>query len=254
MKVSPTLAAVGIAILSFFSPRALALNNQDSPEQILFQSANRERAARGLPTLAWNAALAEAAWQHALRLARQNTLSHQLPGEPNVAARAALAGARFSTIAENVAEGPSAVSLHEQWMKSPPHRENLLDPQLSSVGIAVAKRNGTLFAVEDFSDTAVHLSLREQEKLVEGQLQSRGLRVLESASDARRTCVLDKGFAGNHPPSFVVHYATPDLDSLPEMLEKRIRNGRYQSAAVGACPLGRKNGLSGYRVAVMLYE
>ncbi len=58
MKVSPTLAAVGIAILSFFSPRALALNNQDSPEQILFQSANRERAARGLPTLAWNAALA----------------------------------------------------------------------------------------------------------------------------------------------------------------------------------------------------
>jgi len=254
MKLSPTLAAMGIAILSFFPPRALALNSQDGPEQILFQSANRERAARGLPPLAWSAALAEAARQHALRLARQNTLSHQLPGEPDLAGRAARTGARFSTIAENVAEGPSAVSLHEQWMKSPPHRANLLDPQLSSVGIAVAKRNGTLFAVEDFSDMAGQLSLREQEKVVEGQLKSRGLRVIDYASDARRTCALDNGYAGNHQPSFVVHYATPDLGSLPEMLEKRIRNGRYQSAAVGACPLGRKNGLAGYRVAVMLYE
>jgi hypothetical protein len=254
MKVSSTFAALGIAILGFFLPRALALGNQDSPEQILFQSANRERAARGLPPLAWNAALAEAARQHALRLAQQNSLSHQLPGEPNVAARAALAGARFRTIAENVAEGHSAVSLHEQWMKSPPHRANLLDPQLSSVGIAVAKRNETLFAVEDFSDTAGQLSLREQEKLVEGQLQSRGLRVLDYASDAQRTCVLDNGYAGNHRPSFVVHYATPDLDNLPEMLEKRIRSGRYHSGAVGACPLGRKNWLSGYRVVVMLYE
>ena len=254
MKVSSTLAVMGIAILSVFPPRTIALNNQDSPEGILFQSANRERAARGLPALAWNAALAEAAWQHALRLAQQNSLSHQLPGEPDVAARAALAGARFSTIAENVAEGPSAVSLHEQWMKSPPHRANLLDPQLSSVGIAVAKRNGTLFAVEDFSDTVVQLSLRQQEKLVEEQLQSRGLRVLDYASEARRTCALDNGYAGNHRPSFVVHYATPDLGSLPEMLEKRIRNGRYHSGAVGACPLGKKTGLSGYRVAVMLYE
>src|SRR5260370_38229252 len=106
MKVSPTLAAVGIAILSFFSPRALALNNQDSPEQILFQSANRERAARGLPTLAWNAALAEAAWQHALRLARTKTLWHKLPAGRTVAPRAGLPAPRFTPVPEKVAAGP----------------------------------------------------------------------------------------------------------------------------------------------------
>ncbi len=150
--------------------------------------------------------------------------------------------------------GPSAESLHQQWMKSPPHRANLLDPQLNSAGIAVVQRNGTLFAVEDFSETADELSVREQEKVVEGQLQSRGLRVLAYASDARRTCALDNGYAGIHRPSFVVHYANANLNSLPEMLEERIRSGRYHSGAVGACPLNRKIGFSVYRVAVMLYE
>ena len=254
MKTSSGFAAIVIAVLSLVPRLAFAQGNQDGPEQILFRSANRERTARGLAPLAWNAALAEAARQHALLLARQNALSHQFPGEAGLADRAARGGARFSTIAENVALGPSAESLHQQWMKSPPHRANLLDPQLNSAGIAVTKRNGTLFAVEDFSETAEELSLRQQEKLVEGQLLSRGLRVLDYTSEARRTCDLDNGFAGNHQPSFVVHYATPNLDTLPEMLEQRIRRGQYSSAAVGACPSARKNRFSGYRVAVMLYE
>jgi hypothetical protein len=254
MKTSSGFAGIAIVFLSFFPRLFLAQSSQDGPEQILFQLANRERTARGLPPLTWNAALGDAARQHALLLARQNALSHQLSGEPDLAARAARAGARFSTIAENVAEGPNAESLHEQWMKSPPHRANLLDAQLNSVGIAVAKRNGTLFAVEDFSDSAGELSLREQEKLVEGQLQSRGLRVEDYTSDARRTCALDNGYAGTHRPSFVVHYATPTLDTLPEMLTERIRSGRYHAAAVGACPSDRKSGFSAYRVAVMLYE
>ena len=254
MKTSSGFVAIVIAVLSLCPRLAFAQVGQDGPEQILFRSANRERTARGLPPLAWNAALAEAARQHALLLAQQNALSHQFPGETGLADRAARAGARFSAIAENIALGPNAESLHQQWMKSPPHRANLLDPQMNSAGIAAVKRNGTLFAVEDFSDTAGELSFREQEKLVEGQLQSRGLRVLDYTSDARRTCVLDNGFAGNHEPSFVVHYATASLDSLPQMLEERIRSGRYHSAAVGACPLSRKSRFSGYRVAVMLYD
>jgi len=36
-------------------------------------------------------------------------------------------------------------------MHSPPHRANLLDKDMDSVGIGVVERNGELFAVEDFS-------------------------------------------------------------------------------------------------------
>src|ERR1700676_3312543 len=140
MKTSSGFAAIVIAILSFYPHSAFAQDSQDGPEQFLFRSANRERTGRGLPPLAWNAALAEAARQHALLLAQQNALSHQFPGEMGLADRAAGTGARFSAIAENIALGPNAESLHQQWMKSPPHRANLLDPQMNSAGIAAGKR------------------------------------------------------------------------------------------------------------------
>jgi hypothetical protein len=254
MRITLKLATMGIVIFSIIPLCCYGQSSQDGPEQILFQSANRERTARGLSPLKWNAPLIEAARRHALLLAQHNTLSHQFPGEADLASRTAREGARFSTIAENVALGPSAESLHDQWMKSAPHRANLLDPRMNSVGTAIAWRGETLFAVQDFAEGVGDLSLQEQEKLVQKQLQSRGLRILDYTSDARRSCVLDKGYAGDHRPSFVLHYATPSLDSLPEMLVKRIEGGRYQGAAVGACPSDAKFGFSSYRVAVLLYE
>jgi hypothetical protein len=254
MRISLKLVTVGIVIFSVFPLCCYGQSSPESPEQILFQSANRERAGHGLSPLKWNALLAEAAQRHAALLAQRNALSHQFPGEPDLASRAAHEGARFSTIAENVALGPSAETLHQQWMKSPPHRANLLDPQMNSVGIAIARRGQTLFAVEDFAEIVGDLSLQEQEKLVQKQLQSRGLRILDYTTDARRSCVLDNGYAGDHRPSFVLRYATPTLNSLPEMLVKRIASGHYQSAAVGACPSDPKFGFSSYRVAVLLYE
>src|ERR1700692_3587762 len=140
MKLAPIAAAVLLATLTLWVQFASAKDATGSAEQTLLQLANRERAAQGLAPLKWSASLAEAARDHALRLAQQNTLSHQLPGEAGLAVRAARAGARFSSIAENVAEGPSAEGIHQQWMHSAPHRANLLDAQLDSMGVAIADR------------------------------------------------------------------------------------------------------------------
>lgn len=252
MRVASVLATVSVAIL-IFSPHA-AKGQGNGPARTLFESANHERAAHSLAPLKWSATLAAAARKHSLRMAAQNTLSHQLRGEPGMVERASQAGARFSSLAENVAEGPSAESIHRQWMNSPPHRANLLDPQLDSVGIAVAGRNGVLFAVEDFSLAAGKLTVEEQEGIVDAQLRSRGLRLLSDTGDARRSCVLDNGYAGSHMPSFVLHYAATDLQTLPDMLVQRIRTGKYHSAVVGACPSDTKLGFSNYRIAVLLYE
>src|SRR5580704_13924678 len=120
-------------------------------EHDLFDYANHERSAQGLPPLKWDNALARAAQKHAIVMAQQGTLSHQFPGESSLPSRAALSGVRYVWLAENVAEGPSAQVIHAQWVKSPNHRANLLDPDMDSIGIAVAERNGTWFAVEDFS-------------------------------------------------------------------------------------------------------
>lgn len=252
MKRGNIFSWAGIAIFVFVS---VAAHGQESgPAQILFESANRERAGNGLALLKWDPTLAAAAHQHAQRMAAQNTLSHQLPGEPDMQARAKQAGAGFSSLAENVAEGPSAESIHKQWMHSPPHRANLLDPQLNSIGIATVKRDGTFFAVEDFSLATQKLSVDEQEGIVEEKLTSRGLHLLNYRADARRSCTMDRGYAGSYTPSFVLHYATPDLQTLPDMLKQRIQTGKYKSAAVGACQSNSKLGFSNYRIAVLLFE
>src|SRR6202167_64011 len=153
-----------------------------SAARALFEAANRERAEQGLAQLHWDNALADAAHEHALLMAQRNTLSHQFPGEAPLQDRARVAGARFTEVAENVAEGPSATVIHSSWMHSPPHRANLLDPELTAVGIAVvgnAPRGaaGMLFAVEDFSQAVASLSLGEQERQVGAALAARGLQV-----------------------------------------------------------------------------
>jgi hypothetical protein len=252
MKFLNTFSGLCLAIFIFVSCGVRA--QEHGAAQILFESANRERAANGLALLKWDPTLAAAAQHHAQRMAAQNTLSHQLPGEPDMLARAKQAGAHFSSLAENVAEGPSAESIHKQWMHSPPHRANLLDPQLNSIGIATAERGATLFAVEDFSLATQKLSLEEQEGMVEEKLKASGLQLLNYRADARRSCAMDNGFAGSHTPSFVLHYATPDLQSLPDMLNQRIATGKYHSAVVGACQSDVKRGLSNYRIAVLLFE
>jgi hypothetical protein len=52
----------------------------------------------------------------------------------------------------------------------------------------------------------------------------------------------------------VLHYAAPDLQTLPDLLVQRIKTDRYHSAVVGACPSDAKIGFSMYRVAVLLFE
>ena len=120
-------------------------------ERALFDSVNHERRAQGLPALRWNEALADAAQRHAQEMARQDSVAHALPGEPSLPSRATKAGARFSWISENIVQSTSAAGAHQQFMKSPNHRANILDGDMDSVGIGIAERHGLVFVVEDFA-------------------------------------------------------------------------------------------------------
>ncbi len=130
---------------------AFALQRTADAERSLFNSVNQERKAHGLGTLRWDDALADAARKHAQRMAEQGAMSHQFPGEPNLASRARTAGVHYTWLSENVDEGPNAATIHQSFMKSPLHRSNILDTDMDSVGIGIVERNGQMFAVEDFA-------------------------------------------------------------------------------------------------------
>ena len=136
-----------------FTLLASMSRSQTPNEQLLVVLANQSRAEHNLPPLTWDPALARAAHAHLAVMARQSgQVEHQYPGEPDLVARAAQAGVHFSSIAENVAgSAPTAAVIHELWMNSPHHRDNILASGLTTIGIAVAATPSGLYAVEDFA-------------------------------------------------------------------------------------------------------
>src|SRR5271165_559973 len=92
------LAAVAIA-------SANAATEPEIPpmEYSLLQMTNAVRAQQGLNPLQWDETLVQAALSHAELLVQNDRLSHQFPGEANLALRAAQAGSHFRAVAENIA-------------------------------------------------------------------------------------------------------------------------------------------------------
>ena len=224
----------------------------NSPEAVLFNAANRDRVAIGLPPFQWDANLAAAARLHAQRMAQHYALSHQFAGEQPLQIRASQAGARFSLIAENVAEGPTPQGLHHQWMNSAPHRANLLDRDLNSIGIAVVQSGNLFFGVQDFSVGVPQMSYEDEEAKISAQLAARGMRVVDATLDARKTCGMNNGFAGQRPFA-VLRYETSSLSALPEDIEQKLRSGRYHAAAIGACEPAGSGTFTRFRIAILLY-
>lgn len=103
---------------------------------------NAERARRGLRTLIADPALEVAAEAHSLDMARRDYFEHDTPEGVKPWMRIARAGYRASLVGENLAwgEGDKSTPAHAMklWMKSPGHRDNLLEPRYTQIGIGLA--------------------------------------------------------------------------------------------------------------------
>jgi uncharacterized protein YkwD len=254
--VSIALAALLLQLSSMAQNRAPELRHSatapSGPEKDLFDSTNRERAAEDLPPLQWDPALAAAARKHVLRMAGEKLLEHQYSGEDSLRERASSAGARFSVVAENIAVARDPESIHMGWMHSPGHRGNILDPQLTSVGIAVEERRGYMFATQDFARAVEDLTLDEQEKRVAAMLTANGFKpVVIANEDARKTCAVNDGYSGK--PAKYLRFETSDLSKLPVNVLSRLSTMQARSAAIGACTAKSASGFTRYRLAILFF-
>jgi hypothetical protein len=248
--LSTILLAATMCVVPVLCRQAAA---QQPDEQQLVDLTNADRAQQGLPPLKWDPALAQAAAEHAQLMSQQSTaLSHQYPGEPDLEARAGAAGAHFRAIAENVALAPSPRALDQEWMHSPLHRANILDPRMDTIGVGLVKRGGNYYGVLDFASTVANLGPQQVEQKIGQLLQQRGLQPAGLTQQARQTCEMESGSAGGTKPWFTMRWEGTDLSRLPDQLEQRISTGKYHKAAVGACGHAGQ-GFTTYKIAVMLY-
>jgi uncharacterized protein YkwD len=257
-RIPRLLAALVLAALLglYFAPRASSApagRPSNSAEQMLYDAVNRERASLGLQQLQWDIALANAARLHTSLLAANDALSHRFSGEADLQTRLRTAGANFRLVAENVAQAPNVESLHIAWMNSPPHRANILDPQVNSIGIAIERRGEQLYATQDFSASVLQMNREEQEQQVARLLQANGLSIIANPEEARKSCDQNRTFYTTQPVS-ISRFETSDLSRLPNDLARIAASGRFRRATVGACEVPTVTPFARFRLTVVLSQ
>jgi uncharacterized protein YkwD len=152
-------AVVALAAGTFPAP-ASARSIADRAAQQVRECANRERAKRGLPHLAENRVLDQAARFHARNMAKNNFFDHDDPQGRGPAERIDIFGSwqAFNGIGENIAAGEDGpAQACQDWMDSPGHRENILDPSFHAIGggFAMGDTDYRFYYVQEFGERNV---------------------------------------------------------------------------------------------------
>jgi uncharacterized protein YkwD len=136
------------------TPNVIAVGS--SPEvaihRELLSLVNVEREQAGLEPLVINEQLIQAAQREANDIARQGRLSHVGSDGSTIQTRVDDTGYRWSLIGENIAMGqPTSESVMTAWMRSQGHRQNILNPRFSELGIAYVEVGGQKYWVQVFA-------------------------------------------------------------------------------------------------------
>ena len=111
---------------------------------------NKERAKAGLSALSADDTLSEVADVRANELITK--FDHTRPDGTKCFTAFDEAGTSYSTAAENIAWGQkSAEAVMESWMNSPGHKANILNGNLTKIGVGCVKYNGRYYWVQVFT-------------------------------------------------------------------------------------------------------
>jgi len=148
----PRVFAIALFIASLLVCRGLAQAQfEEAGGQQLVRLINQERTSRGLPPLAVDQRLIQAARKHTELMAEHKALSHQFDGEPALEVRFADENLRSGQQAENVGLSKDVPSAHQGLMHSPAHRANILNSDYNVVGVAVLRSGDYVYVTEDFA-------------------------------------------------------------------------------------------------------
>ena len=111
-------------------------------QQQILSLVNIERRKANLQPLTLNNQLGQAAQNHTNDMVSKSYFSHTSPSGGTMASRVNATGYRYSAIGENIAAGKStANATMTQWMNSPGHRANILNPKFRELGVGFAPSN-----------------------------------------------------------------------------------------------------------------
>ena len=116
-------------------PDAIDLAPDAVAERQLFDLVNEERTQRGIAALEWDDRLVPVARSHSEEMLMLKYFSHDSPVAGSPFDRIKGAGIPYSRAGENLAYAQSIAVAHRALMDSPGHRENILRPEFTHMGI-----------------------------------------------------------------------------------------------------------------------
>ncbi|TVL91573.1 sigma-70 family RNA polymerase sigma factor [Streptomyces sp. SAJ15] len=114
---------------------------------------NVERATAGCSPVRRNDLLVTAAQRHSDDMAARDYFDHTSPDGSDPGDRITAAGYRWRTYGENIAAGQqTAQSVMDSWMNSPGHRQNILNCDVTEMGVGVNLDSGGPIWTQVFGD------------------------------------------------------------------------------------------------------
>ena len=131
------LACAAALFISTMQPAAADPIADNLVAQVV-ATTNTERANLGLTPLVEHPLLDGVAQAYAGVLAEGACFGHECGEVPELAGRVGAVDYRWQRLGENIAAGQSTSDeVVRDWMSSPAHRANLLDPSFREIGVAV---------------------------------------------------------------------------------------------------------------------
>jgi uncharacterized YkwD family protein/spore coat assembly protein SafA len=111
-----------------------------SVEQQVAQITNRYRAQNGLPAVTFDWQLARVARYKSVDMRDKGYFSHTSPTYGSPFTMIKNFGISYTRASENIAAGQrTPEEVVQAWMNSPGHRKNILDPNVTRIGVGYAK-------------------------------------------------------------------------------------------------------------------
>lgn len=149
-KVPPTTMVASVPLPTPAPDQTSPPAPESAIAQQLLVRANAERALRGLPALRWDPALAALATNWSQTMKSTGSFTHRPKGA--TAGFALPAACCWENIYMIGGTPLTANRLHEGWMRSTGHRNNILSPEVTAMGAGVVcGADGTSYATENFA-------------------------------------------------------------------------------------------------------
>lgn len=131
-----------------------AVSSNSGYEKSVAQLVNAEREKNGLQPLTFDSSISNVARTKSKDMADNNYFAHQSPTYGSAGDMLRQSGINWSAWGENIASGQNTPEeVVNAWMNSPSHRENILSPNFSKIGVGyVVSANGTPYWTQMFTN------------------------------------------------------------------------------------------------------